>query len=480
MPKAYEVEGTRYEFPDNFTDAQAQDILTKQGIIKPPNPNRASAPIEQGASVGGFVQNALSSAGNMVGDAAKAVMHPIDTLGAAADTVGGGIIKGLKAVGVPGELDQQQEGAVKKFDSISDHYRERYGSLKGIAKTLYEDPVGAAMDASVVLEGGGAALRGAGAASKSSALVKAGEAVSPVRAGTAAAGKVAEVGKQGVQAAKQAVFKPPTPSAAMLQALKPASNNLRFTADVNKVLPEIKAAEQAIGKPISSVEDMAEAVKAAKKNIWSQYEQIAGGKRATQIDLTPVADAMEKSIPSKLKLEDPRAAAALLDRADKYRGTFSVQDAEEILRSTNAELDSYFGKYPSAQRTALRGNPDTALLDAQGKALRDTIYNHLDQPGQGAAPRELMRRYGSLLNVEHEIERRINVAARQAPESLSQQLGKWQAAGEAARGAGRILMGDLGGAADLAGAVAKRKAADWLKRQNTSDQIIKNTFANLP
>jgi hypothetical protein len=480
MPKAYEVEGTRYEFPDNFTDAQAQDILTKQGIIKPPNPNRAAAPIEQGASVGGFVQNALSSAGNLVGDTAKAVLHPIDTLSAAADTVGGGIIKGLKAVGVPGEMDQQQEGAVKKFDSIADHYRQRYGSLKGIAKTLYEDPAGAVVDASIAAEGAGAALRGAGAASNAAglartgqALTKAGDVASPVHAGTAAAGRVAEVGKQ-------MVFKQPTPSAAMLQALKPSSNNLRFTADVNKALPEIKAAERAIGRPIAGVEDMAEAVKVAKKAIWSQYEEIAGGKRATQIDLSPVADAMEKSIPSKLKLEDPRAAAALLDRADKYRNTFTVQDAEEIMRSTNAELDSYFGKYPSAQRTAIRGNPDTAILDAQGKALRDTIYGHLDQAGQGAAPRELMRRYGSLLNVEHEIERRINVAARQAPESLSQQLGKWQAAGEAARGAGRLLMGDLGGAADLAGAVAKRKAADWLKKQNTTDQIIKNTFANLP
>src|SRR5690348_13219924 len=34
MAKEYEVSGTTYEFPDDFSDEKVQQILTQQGIIK--------------------------------------------------------------------------------------------------------------------------------------------------------------------------------------------------------------------------------------------------------------------------------------------------------------------------------------------------------------------------------------------------------------------------------------------------------------
>ena len=37
MPKSYEVQGTRYDFPDSYSDDQVQGILSKQGVIGPHN-----------------------------------------------------------------------------------------------------------------------------------------------------------------------------------------------------------------------------------------------------------------------------------------------------------------------------------------------------------------------------------------------------------------------------------------------------------
>ena len=77
-------------------------------------------------------------------------------------------------------------------------------------------------------------------------------------------------------------------------------------------------------------------------------------------------------------------------------------------------------------------DPELARLDAQGKALRRAIDGALDRAveGTGAAAKELRRRYGALLDVESESYRRANVAKRQQPESLSEQLSGARAAGE--------------------------------------------------
>lgn len=68
MP-AYEVNGTRYEFPDNYTDEQVQQILTRQGVIQAPKPQ------DPGVMQGLYE----STLGPMVDLAAGAVSHPLDT-----------------------------------------------------------------------------------------------------------------------------------------------------------------------------------------------------------------------------------------------------------------------------------------------------------------------------------------------------------------------------------------------------------------
>lgn len=266
----------------------------------------------------------------------------------------------------------------------------------------------------------------------------------------------------------------------MVRAVKPPSRATGFPETLERSMPEMKLSEQQTGKPINNIDDALGALQHAKQRVWSQYEQMAGPQRAmgATVDLNPVADAIEGSISDKLKLENPQAAAALQAQADKYRARFPLQKAESFLKTTNAELNSYYAKNPAAKRVAASGNPDTAALEAQSKAYRDAIYNTLDDGSEGAAPREIKQRYGALMQLEDNLERRRTVAARQQPESLSEQIGKWSAVGQAVKGGLRMMGGDVTGAADVGAAIAQRKAASMLKEAQTTDALIRRAFRN--
>src|SRR5207253_809405 len=114
----------------------------------------------------------------------------------------------------------------------------------------------------------------------------------------------------------------------------------------------------------------------------------------------------------------------------------------------------------------------------EADGLRKALYTALDGQGEPGAARELKQRYGALMSVEEEVYRRANVAKRQQPESLSEQIGKVRAAGEMARGAWRLAHGDVAGMADIAAARAGRHAATYLKEQQTADALVRRAFAS--
>lgn len=268
------------------------------------------------------------------------------------------------------------------------------------------------------------------------------------------------------------------PHVSMTQALKPTGTNVQFPDALRRAMPEIKASEVALGRPTENLDQLLENIKHAKDRVWNQYSNIAGPQAQRGISLGNVADAMEGSIPAKLRLENPRMADAIAQRAALYRSRpFTIQEAEDLLKTTNAELNSYYAKYPAARQVSATSNPDTAALAAQGDAIRKSLYGNLDQEGEGMAPTELKRRYGALMNLEDVANRRVNVAARQSPDSLSEQVGKWHAAGQVGRGLIRGVSGDLGGAAmDIGKGVAERSVAKALKEANTSDALVKSAL----
>lgn len=285
--------------------------------------------------------------------------------------------------------------------------------------------------------------------------------------------RAAEATGKAVEKLDTAIYGEPDSVTLMSKALKPTAPNLKFARDAHTALPEIKASEAAIGRPIATAEDMLEATLDAKKRVWAQREAITGNQGQRGISLEPVAEAIEKTITPRMKLHEPAKVEAIQAIADRYRGrTFTIQEAEELLKGANAELDSYYAKNPAAQRVARDANPDTAALNAEAGVLRDRIYNSLDEAGGGEGPRTLARRYGALMNMERELYRRINVANRQAPVSLGEQFGTIQAMGKL--GVGLATKNPL----SVLEAFAMREAAKQMKELNTTNSLIERTFRN--
>lgn len=352
-------------------------------------------------------------------------------------------------------------------------------ALSWLSRMAAEGAAGAGTAA--VQTGGDPTAMAAGAVlpAAGSIVYKGGKAV--VGAVRNAAAGAAEDGVGGAIAGMTRAAVPVEPAAAMVQALKPRNTRVNFSKGLGLAMPEIKASEQTLGKPIESVDDLLAATKNAKKRIWSQYEQMSGPQKAmqAQVDLSDVADAIESSIPKRVQMQNPSQAEGVRKIAAAYRtGTFSLEDAETLLRETNADLEAYYNKFPAARGRATLTNPDTAQTVAEAEALRTAIYRKLDAAGEGQAAAELKRRYGALLEVEDAAMRRANVAARQQPESLSEQIGKVRAAADMARGTWRVLHGDFSGAADIAAARAGTATAKYLKEQQTTNALIRRAFAS--
>lgn len=122
----------------------------------------------------GFAGNVLKSGGKTALDIIKAgvnLFNPNMEKNTVANL--GKLAVGTAQLAIPGE-----QGLEDRPRAVGEFYKERYGSLPKITKTLYEDPVGAALDASVVLGGAGAVVKGVGTAGKISSLTRAGEALS--------------------------------------------------------------------------------------------------------------------------------------------------------------------------------------------------------------------------------------------------------------------------------------------------------------
>ena len=131
---------------------------------------KEKSPIGSGFSLKETIRNIPGSAGRLVGDVASLVRHPIQTA-KAIGRVGGGAVEKF----IPGEHPAEQS-----FDQVVDFFKQRYGGIENIKRTVQEDPVGFAADISALLTGGGAAIKGVGTLGKLSKVAKVGGAIQKV------------------------------------------------------------------------------------------------------------------------------------------------------------------------------------------------------------------------------------------------------------------------------------------------------------
>ncbi len=142
---------------------------------------RQAVPQPEKPSLGGFAKNILKSGWETVkgvGGATLNIFNPDIEKNTIANLLRLGV--GTAELAIPGE-----QGAEKYARSVGQFYDERYGIsnlLKGdvtgavekTKKTIYEDPVGFALDASIILGGTGIAVKGVGTVGKIEKLTKAG------------------------------------------------------------------------------------------------------------------------------------------------------------------------------------------------------------------------------------------------------------------------------------------------------------------
>jgi hypothetical protein len=292
----------------------------------------------------------------------------------------------------------------------------------------------------------------------------AGPEAGPVAPGTPGVGRIART---------LGITDPP-PNQLLTKAIKPLASNNGWDAAIERAAPVMKAAEADLGHPITGVDDALEVAGIAKKGIWQQYAaklKAAGageGGAGATIDGNEVADAMMNSIDKRTVLQNPDLVERIGKVADTYRRPMSVEEAEEFLQSANNDLHSYYAKNKVGQQVAAK-DPEMGNVVAEANQLRQSLYSKLDElTGPGAA--ELKQQYGSLSNVENELLRRKNVAARQQPDSLAEQLSMARAYGKIAVGTLRMSPSSvIEGTQSLA-------AAKWLKARGTTDAMIQRAF----
>lgn len=155
--------GVDYNVPKYVKSVTDAYQTLKQGgqVSADPNNPSSTANVDnqpEQKSLGGFLGNVVKSGANAIGGLVSAVAHPIQT----AKNLGN-LGLGVAEKFIPGEQGQE-----KYANAVGQLYKQRYGGLKNIGETLYNDPVGAAIDASALLSGGGAIVGKVGRLSEAS------------------------------------------------------------------------------------------------------------------------------------------------------------------------------------------------------------------------------------------------------------------------------------------------------------------------
>ena len=130
-----------------------------------------------GDVVKGAVSNAIPSGVALAKNLVTPILHPIDTVSAIGEV-------GASLLGKMGVTDHSPAAA----NAVGKYFSDRYGGIENLKHTISTDPAGFALDASMLLTGGGsAAAKLPGFAGKFGAVaLKAGRAIDPI-AGTAKA-----------------------------------------------------------------------------------------------------------------------------------------------------------------------------------------------------------------------------------------------------------------------------------------------------
>ena len=349
------------------------------------------------------------------------------------------------------------------------------GGAVGIGKGIAKGAVGQALKTGVAQGAKAGALSGAGigiqkdeatfgAVARDAAL---GGAIGGVAGGALAA--IPGIGIGAYRTGKEIKnFVSPETTVALTKAIKPSANNTKFVPALKTVLPDIEETARLTNTPIKNIDALSSVITTTKQRIWKSYESLLKPNQTAEIDGNEIADSILSGINKRFAAQNPGKVERITQIAETYRKPLSLEDAEEFLQDANNELHSYYAKNKVGQNAAAN-DPEVAYVLREAQALRKALYSKLEElTGTDAAA--LKNKWGALTNIQNEVLKRANVAARQNPDSLAEQLSFASGVGDILTNAGNMQFGNV------AKGVGKIATARYLKNKNTTDSLIQSAF----
>lgn len=416
---------------------------------------------------------------------AKGIASPFLKLGATADALGTSKILGGK--GTDNSVKQTPLGAVKPITTAREAAGVGLelaantiggGGVIGVGKGIAKGAVGQALKTGVkqgiksgILAGAGTGLQQDEATFGS--VVK--DAAIGGAAGGVLGGALAAIPGIGIGVYRTAKgvknFVSPESTIALTKAIKPSANNTKFVPALKFVLPDIQETAELTGSQITNLDSLLIAITTTKQRIWKTYESLLQPNQTAEIDGNEIADLIMSGINKRFASQNPGKVQKITQIAETYRKPLSLQDAEEFLQDANNELHTYYAKNKVGQNAAAQ-DPEIAYVLREAEALRKGLYAKLAElTGKDAAV--LKSKWGALTNIQNEVLKRSNVAARQNPDSLAEQLSFASGVGDLLTNAGDLKFGTM------AKGVGKIATARYMKNKNTSDALISTAFSKL-
>lgn len=327
------------------------------------------------------VKNLPASAGQFVGGLVQAITSPVQTVMGLFDAAAGGLRNALpeNVVRVIDQFDtnpQATQRAVQTANAVGGMYKDRYGSLDSIKRTVAEDPVGAAADLSTLLTGGGAAVSKVGATQTGAALSRAGGAINPMRP----LAPIIEVPIQYVGRGASAVYNALDPkSTAYLTAVEGRGPEvLNALRGATEIVPGSKPTAAQAASPVGATRFAAMGESAARTTPTPYFERAEAQKAAqlgavrqvggTAADLT-AAEAARKSTASQLY---GIADRALVKADDTFMGLLSRPSMDKVLARAGALAAEKGQPFQIGQNRPAQVVP-SSIVDEAGRPLGQTV-----------------------------------------------------------------------------------------------------------
>jgi len=347
--------------------------------------------------------NVPSSAINFAKGVAQPFLHPIDTGKAIFDTGYGLASKAAGALGM--QQDPQEKAADEATaDAIGQHFKDRFGSVDALKKTLATDPVGAMADASIALTGGGAAAaRVPGAVGRAGQAARAvGTAIDPINATAKTVAATASKVPSAVLGTTTGVGQMPIEEAfrAGVSGNRAFIDNMRGNADINGVV------------------DMAHAgVDSLVRDRGAAYRANMAATKAdlTPLDIRPVRTALATAsadIVHKGIVTDPTAAKVLGTMAEKYNEFARLSPAERT-------ADTF-----DALKKSIGAVRETTQPGTNARRVADQVYNSVKSQivKQSPSYADAMKSYGEASDQIGEMRRALSINEKAASDTTLRKL----------------------------------------------------------